>query len=235
MSDIDNIRARQVQQRAHRRSLLPTIVGGVVAFVVGAFVVFSWDKIPKDLTSLLPDSLGFNNKVERIGRPIVAPLLRVCVTKELVGAAAGRDTDAAKLLEDLENGTRAGRISAVISTSPQHVFVERAVKWGAVADCIFKQEATPLCDADNRALAVEAANTFMRQAEEVLAKPDNYVATNNEINELRQTKDRVLAELRKQFLAGTLIAADFRPFAATEIRDLLSRTVAQQNVCEKKK
>jgi hypothetical protein len=235
MSDIDNIRARQVQQRAHRMSLLPTIVGGVVAFVVGAFVVFSWDKIPKDLTSLLPDSLGFSGKVERLGRPIVAPLLRVCVTKELVGAAAGRDTEPVKLLEDLENGTRAGRISAVISTSPQHAFVDLAVKWGAVADCIFQQEATPLCDPDNRALAVEAANTFMRQAEEVLAKPDNYAATNNEINALSQTKDRLLAELQKQFLAGILTAADFRPFAATEIRNLLSRTVAQKNACEAKK
>jgi hypothetical protein len=235
MSDIDNIRARQVQQRAQRMSLLPTIAGGVVAFVIGAFVVFFWDKIPKDLTSLLPDFLGFNTKVERLGRPIVAPLLRVCVTKELVGATAGRGTDPANLLEDLENGTRAGRISAVISSSPQHAFVTLAVKWGAVADCIFKQEGTPLCDPDNRALAVEAANTFMRQAEEVLAKPDSYVATNNEINELAQTKDRVLAELRKQFLAGILIAADFRPFAATEVRNLLSRTVAQKNACETKK
>ena len=235
MSDINNIRAQRVQQHAQRRSLLPTIIGGVVAFVVGAFVVFSWDKIPKDLTSLLPDWLGFSTETARLGRPIVAPLLKVCVTKQLVGAAAGSDTDPAKLLEDLENGTRAGRISAVISTSPQHAFVELAVKWGGIADCIFKHEAAPFCDADNRALAVEAANTFMRQAEEVIAKPDTYAATNNEINALTQTKDRLLAALRKQFLAGTLIAADFRPYAATAIRDLLSRTVAQKNVCEAKK
>ncbi len=235
MSDINNIRAQRVQQHAHRRSLLPTIAGGVVAFVVGAFVVFFWDKIPKDPTALLPGWLGFNSEGERMGRPIVAPLLRVCVTKEVVGATAGRDTDPVNLLENLENGTRAGRISAVISSSPQHAFVERAAKWGGIADCIFQQEGTPLCQTDNRALAVEAANTFMRQAEEVLAKPDSYAATNNEINTLSQTKDRVLAELRKQFLDGILIAADFRPFAATEIRDLLSRTVAQKNVCEKKK
>ena len=234
MSDIDNIRAQRVQQHAQRRSLLPTIIGGVVAFVVGAFVVFSWDKIPKDLTSLLPDWLGFNSEAERLGRPIVAPLLRVCVTKELVGATPGRGTDPANLLEDLENGTRAGRISAVISSSPQHAFVDLAVKWGGIADCIFKQEGTPLCQSDNRALAVEAANTFMRQAEEVLAKPDSYAATNNEANALAQTKDRVLAALRQQFLDGALIAADFRSFAATEVRDLLSRTVAQKNVCAKK-
>jgi hypothetical protein len=196
-------------------------------------VVFSWDKIPKDSTALLPDWLGFNAKAERMGRPIVAPLLGACVTKELVGGS-GRDNDPVKMLEDLENGTRAGRISAVISTTPQHAFVERAVKWGGIADCIFQQEGTPLCQSDNRALAVEAANTFMRQAEEVLAKPDAYVATNNEVNALAKTKDRVLTALRQQFLEGTLIAADFRNFAATEIRNLLSRTVAKTNACEKK-
>ena len=41
--------------------------------------------------------------------------------------------------------------------------VEFTAIWADVADCVYRQNGWVLCDPDNRALAVEAANTFMRQ------------------------------------------------------------------------
>ena len=35
--------------------------------------------------------------------------------------------------------------------------------WGEVADCVYRQNGWALCDPDNRALAVEAVNTLVRQ------------------------------------------------------------------------
>ena len=231
MSDVDNIRARHAQRQAHRSSLLPTILGAAAAFAVGLAAVYGWSKLPDDWLSKLPELIGFAESGDRIGRPVTASLLRVCVTKDTVGG----NSDPATLLENLENGTRAKRITAVIGASPQQAFVEIAVKWGSIAECIFKQNPVALCEIDNRALAVESANTFMRQGEEVLAKPDSYAATNADIKRLNETKHRLLGVLHDRLKAGIFIAADFRPFAAQSIRDLLSRTVAETDACAKKK
>jgi hypothetical protein len=72
-------------------------------------------------------------------------------------------------------------------TTP-HGAVELAAKWGAVADCVYRSNSSGLCDIDNRALAVQAANTFLSQADQIASKPENFSANQVEVESLTQMK-----------------------------------------------
>jgi len=237
MADFGGFRARHAQQHS-RVSLLPTIVGASAAFAVGVVVVFFWNKMPEHWASLLPAWTGLSDELsfsgDRMGRAVTAPLLPVCVTKDLLNQDPSHPFDPGTTLEILATGSWVKGMTAVLGAAPQHTAVELATKWGTIADCAYQKTPLQLCDIDNRALAVQAANTFMRQADRILAEPNSYAATAADLGALRETRNRVLDSVRERAKMGVLIAADFRPFAPKSVHDLLSKTVSEQNACAKK-
>jgi hypothetical protein len=62
-----------------------------------------------------------------------------------------------------------------------HRAVELAAKWGVVADCVYRSNSWGLCDVDNRAFAVQAANTFLGQADQIASKPETFSANQTEV------------------------------------------------------
>ncbi|MGC1845532.1 MAG: hypothetical protein WA730_24555, partial [Pseudolabrys sp.] len=106
-------------------------------------------------------------------------------------------------------------------------------KWGAVADCVYRSNFSRLCDIDNRALAVQAASTFVVKADEIASTPDSYSATQPEVESLAQVKSRVLDSLQYLIKSGVLIASDFTTFAPASVRQALAKADPDQNACAK--
>jgi hypothetical protein len=80
-----------------------------------------------------------------------------------------------------------------------------------------------LCGIDNRALAVQAASTFVVKADEIASTPDSYSATQPEVESLAQVKSRVLDSLQYLIKSGVLIASDFTTFAPASVRQALAK------------
>ncbi len=83
MINIEEYRARQVRQPTRWSSLFSTAAAAAGAFVISAFAVLNWDKIPgpKQLVSLLSEPAEPDNKLSfsgnRIGLSETAPLLKI--------------------------------------------------------------------------------------------------------------------------------------------------------------
>ena len=106
-----------------------------------------------------------------------------------------------------------------------------AAKWGAVADCVYRSNSSGLCDIDNRALAVQAANIFLVQADQIASKPENYSANQSEVESLTQVKSRVLDSMQDLVRNGVLIVSDFTQFAPASVRKTLSKSDPEKNAC----
>lgn len=240
MSDIREFRARLAQQRTERASLLPTIVIAVFAFMASAGAVLYWDRIaiPQQWLSLLIGSpvasAGPSFGGNRMGRAETAPLLKVCVTKDLLGIDPDQEIEAGTIFEILNAANTAGRVTAIFGNKPNSNAVGLAAKWGEIADCATRQNSWTLCDIDNRALAVQATNTFMRHVDQILAQPASYAAGNSDVQMLRSLRDRVLGAVQNRVKTGALITSDFAPFAPTAVRQVLSETKTTENACAKR-
>ena len=237
--DIHEYRARQYAQSAGGSSLLATVAGAIFAFAISAATVLYWDKIPgpSQWMSLLagsaePDGiLSFSG--DRIGRSEIAPLLKTCVTKDLLDIHPGRENDPAKLLQFMVTARNAERPTAALGRRHQNAAVELAANWGVIADCVYGTNSWKLCDIDNRALAVQAANTFVVQADQIASNPETFTANQTEVDSLTQVKSRVLDSLQYLVRTGALIASDFAPFAPAAIRQTLGKAEPEQNACAK--
>lgn len=243
MTGIREFRARHAQPPsppAERTSLVPTIATAAVAFTLSAFTVFFWDRISTP-TQWIPSLIGAQNanraplpSGDRIGRSVTAPLLKLCINKALFNVHPDQDVEAAVLFDVLVSSNTMGRVNAVLGGKPEHTTVELAEKWADVTDCVYRQNSWALCDIDNRALAVQSANTFLRQADQVLAKPASYAATANEVQALRTIRGRVLDTLKIRVKNGALIASDFAPFAPVSVRQALAGVTTADNACAKR-
>jgi hypothetical protein len=237
--DIHEYRARQVPQRADRSSLLPTTAGAIIAFALSALTVLYWDKIPgpSQWMPLMTGSAESNSAPSfsgnRIGRSETAPLLKICVTKDLLDIDADREINPEILLGFLVSARNADRLTAVLGGKREHGAVETAAKWAAVADCVYRADSWNLCDIDNRALAVQAANTFVVQVDQIASNPESFAADQSEVGSLTQVKSRVLDSLRYFVKTGALIASDFSPFAPASVRQALSEIKPEKNACAK--
>jgi hypothetical protein len=162
-----------------------------------------------------------------------APLLKICVTKSVVlDIDPDRDIDPAILLQSLVSARRhADRLTAVMGAPRDHGTVELAAKWGVVADCVNRSNSWSLCDIDNRALAVQAANTFLVQADQIASKPENFSANQTEVESLTQVKSRVLDSMQYLVRNGVLIASDFAPFAPASVRQTIAKADPEKNAC----
>jgi hypothetical protein len=226
-----------------RRSLMPALGGVIAAFAVGGFAIVAWNNFPAPgplapaLRTLFASSgpqLDFSG--DRIGRASTAPFLKVCLTSDVLDIPAETGITSATLLRILEAGATQARVKRAVGTPGKHVALKLAQTWGQVADCIYRQDSWHLCDIDNRALAVEAGNAFIRQADSIITQPEKAVAAQlGDIQALTATKDRVLETLRHRVRTGVLIAADFSPFAPATIRRTLDETETVGNACAKPK
>ena len=188
MINIEEYRARQMRQPTRWSSVLSTAAAAAGAFVVGGFAVLNWDRIPgpNQWMSLLSAPAEADNKLSfsgnRIGRSETSALLKICVTKDLVlDVDSEREIDPAKLFQSLVSARNADRLTAVMGAPRDHGTVELAAKWASVADCVFRSNSWGLCDIDNRALAIQAANIFLVQADQIASKPENYSANQSEV------------------------------------------------------
>jgi hypothetical protein len=238
MSEFGKIRARQIPRHAERRSVLPAVAGVIAAVTVGGLAVLGWNYLRAPGQWSFMPALGSSNGLSfsgnRNGRATTAPFLKICLPKELLGVRHETDINAGWLLQSLEASATQGRLTAVLGAPKEHAVLETALIWGQVADCIYRQNSWHLCDIDNRALAVDAGNTFLRQADHVIAEPAAYAAQPGEIRALAMTKDRVLEALRSHVRTGVLIASDFAPFAPSAITHALHETKTVENGCAKK-
>lgn len=197
----------------------------------------NWEKIPgpSKLTVMLSGPAESDNVLsfsgDRIGHSQTAPLLKTCVTKDVIDIGPGREIDSSTLLEFLASGRNTERLSAAPGRPRQHAAVELATKWGTVADCVFRSNSWKLCDIDNRALAVQAATTFVVQADQIVSKPESFAADQTEIDSLTQVKSRVLDSLQYLVRTGVLIASDFASSAPAAVRRTLGKADAEQNAC----
>lgn len=227
------------QPTARRESLLPTIAGAVAAFAVSACVVLYWGQISSpgrwlpSLWGAPSASIAPAPSGERLGRAATAPLLKACVTKSLFGIDDDQEIEPAHLLDVLNASATAGRLTSMFGGKPRNETVNLAAMWGEVADCVFRQNSWQLCDIDNRALAVHAANSFARQTDTVLAQGAKIGATIGDIQALTSTRDRVLESLQSRVNSGALIASDFAPFAPAAVRTALDKTRTGGNACAK--
>jgi hypothetical protein len=259
MSKIQELRARGVQARTESSSWLPMIAGGVAAFAAGMLLVMAAGWLPSfnlaNLTGKKPatqiTAAGSNSSPtfegERIGRASTAPLLKQCTPFAELGMDPDMKAQPADIYSLLKLGTRATSIAKLVGANPQDFdqtpFVDA---WASVADCVYKQNGWALCDPDNRALAVEAATTFVRGLDTAI-KNATAPPTGTDLRrvfrergnpapaELRSIKARVLAGLRNRVENGYLISADFGMFTPSEISNVLNSAKTVRNSCAQRR
>jgi hypothetical protein len=254
LSPIQEIRARQLQQPAEKGSLLPMIAGTVAAFVAGILLVMGWGMLPSPTANIAPAERGGTERKAtvpsasgaRTGRAEAAALLRTCLPRETLGLAGDNRMEPADIYRLLQAGSHVARVAAVANIQQNAADpLGFASMWGEVADCVFRQNGWMLCNPDNRALAVEAVNTFVRQvgiAE--TAKTDSEfhktlaaIQGNTErrrayaMNAARATKDRVLAALRTLVQEGRLVAGDFGFFVPADVKNVLRSVKTERDSC----
>ncbi|MBI4274034.1 MAG: hypothetical protein HY659_04985 [Rhizobiales bacterium] len=254
MASIEEIRAEAIRRQAERRggSMLPMIAGAVAAFFAGGVLVMGWGLAPALIAKFTPGGHGAGKSAivaasaKRVGRADAAPILRACIPRQKFGLDPDSKIESAELYRMLKTGGMVARLSA-LGGIPQSAAepLGLAMMWGEVADCVYRQNSWALCDADNRALAIEATNTFVRQLRitsgqrhedefsRMLARvqASDRRAFEHEMQSLRARADRVLSGLRHKVTEGRLVTSDFGFAAAPEVKEVLNATKSARNAC----
>ncbi len=254
MSSIEEIRAAQIRRQGEKRSMLPMIAGTAAAFFAGGVLVMAWGVVPALIAKFASGGGAGTGKsavvlasgAKRVGRAETAPVLRICVPREKLGIARDSKAAPADLYRLLKTGSMVSQLSA-IGGLPQTAAAPLglAILWGDVADCVYRQNGLALCDADNRALAIEAVNTFVRQLRiSSMPRHDDEFSRvrarlnggdrrklEYEVQALHAIEDRVLSGLRYRVQEGRLLASDFGFSAAPEIKKALGGVTAERNAC----
>jgi hypothetical protein len=145
------------------------------------------------------------------------------------------------LLQASDGVSRVGQLLAPHASVAASTFT---MVWGEVADCVFRQNGRTFCEPNNRALAVEAAASLIRQTDAIGAPTQDRssfmqtrpalemaVETKRGLDQMRDSKGRVLTALRARLQEGRLIAADFGTFPSGEIKRLLQENKPTRNAC----
>jgi hypothetical protein len=247
MPSIRELREQKAYRQEEKSGIGSLIVGAIAAFALGALLVTGWGMLPRLIkgATLLAGGAekagpSFAPTSKRVGRAAAANLLPVCMGHGYA-TSEGELELATQSYRMLQAGSSASRVGTLLG--PQVGGVDAvnshayALMWGKVADCVYGQNARTLCDRDNRALAVEAASSFVRQAE--LADkhgPSGFVKAMQAVNDTKiedvsVTRDRVVAALRARLREGHLIAKDFGSFPSGEIKRLLQDVTPMRNAC----
>ncbi|MBS0245277.1 MAG: hypothetical protein JSR61_01555 [Proteobacteria bacterium] len=206
-------------------------------FAIAALAVGGWTLLsaPERLAPLLSAIGGSSHSLDfsgdRLGRASTAPLLKVCIDMEPYLNGSANELEPADILKILEGGDLQSRgVGLLGGKVNRKAEVSLALSWGGLADCVYRQGASRLCDIDNRALAVEAGSSFIRRADRIVAGGGQAAAA--DLQTMRAIRDRVLEALQRHLHSGVLVAADFSSFTPTEIRNALKATEPARNDCK---
>lgn len=266
-SIIDQIREQQAWEAPKKSSKAGLIVGALAAFGVGILIVVGWGALPqlsiKGLTAggtqkfiavpvggtsaSAPAAPAREVSIPTGGRLGIASdsnLLKTCLPGRLGMPGMGKK-DIYNLLQTTSQMMSVGAIMGQDATVGAKGF---SMMWAAVTDCVFRQNGYMLCDPDNRALAVEAVSTFIRQTQ-LAAAPDKdseYVrvlaslqgprrqALEHAMYNVRATRDRVLDTLRMRAQEGRFVAADFGFFTPGEVMAAVKSAKPTVDACASK-
>jgi hypothetical protein len=227
--------SRPVPQPQRSGLSLPLVAAALGAFAIGGGAVFGWDQLPafgqwSPLKLFASRSLSHP---ERLGRATTAPLLRICLTPQMLNIRHEQDIAPGILLEAIEGDPR-GRLSRNHTKPREHAVLDTAQIWGEVADCVYRQNSYKFCDIDNRAFAVKAANAFIGQADRIIAQPQSkYAADNGDVPALSAVRERVVEALRARLRNGALIKEDFEGGVPVGVARVLVDTETTGNECAK--
>lgn len=251
MKATHEIRLRQVLQQKSA-SPLPIILGAVIAFGIGLLgasgiirvptLAYARTQIgtvaPRDVQ---PATISLDTTMRRLGNAENAPLLRTCVPFSRLGLADA--VDHGRLYRMLQTTSGLSRIAAVTGIGQKSIDdAQVATIWAEVADCVFRQNSGMLCDPDNRALAAETANTFIRhlstaEKNEQLVDGGKLVpglGADRRMYALQNAaaiRGRVLSGIRAQVSEGRLTATDFGMLAPSEIAQIARKTRVARDAC----
>lgn len=259
MKIIEEMRERKAFEQSKRSGPLSIVLGVVIAFGVGLLGVAGLIKAPSfmqaerqafaaatkpaddTINSASGNFAGAGGR--RIGRAETAPLLKSCVPFAKFGIDKIDQVSPAELYRLLQSTSRVSRFAAMAKVSQKGFESDRfATVWAEVADCVYKQNGWVFCDQDNRALAVEAATTFLRQldvtekertetSENTRANPRRRENVSYAIQNANAIKDRMLSSLRYRVAEGRLVASDFGMFAPPEISQIMRDTKVTGSGC----
>lgn len=251
-SIIDQIREQQAWEAPKKSSTAGLVVGVIAAFAVGGLLVVAWGGLPalsiKGLGAGQPKTMATVTHLTpsapaaaaapakevsiptggRIGNASESNLLKTC----LPGNMAVPGMDKKGIYNLLQTTSQMMSMGAIMGAQDTSVGAKGfSMMWASVADCVFRQNGYALCDPDNRALAVEAVSTFIRQTQ-LAAAPEKdseftrVMATvqgprrqslEHAMYRVRSTRDRVLETLKVRAQEGRFIAADFGFFTPGEV------------------
>jgi hypothetical protein len=256
MKIVHEMREQQAFEQPKSSSPLPIVLGAVIAFGVGLLGVSGIIKIPalnpgpKTMAVSVPAPaidrtapVTIEASANRTGSAETAPLIKACIPLERLGIPRDRKIESGAIYRILWAASSMSRVAAVAGIKQKAIDdVEFTAIWADVADCVYRQNGWVLCDPDNRALAVEAANTFVRQlaAATRAEKPDpkdpraaTRSGTNRDyiLQNAHSAKGRILAGLRNQASEGRLIASDFGIFAPAEVLQVMRDTKPLRDGC----
>jgi hypothetical protein len=259
MKIVHELRERRAFEQPKSSSPLPIVLGAIIAFGIGLLGVSGIVKMPvfnagpRTMAVAVPvaaterkDEVVIEASSGRTGRAETAPLIKVCIPLQRLGIGRDQAVESGDIYRILWAASSMSRVAAAAGIKQKAIDdVEFAAIWADVADCIYRQNGWVLCDPDNRALAVEAANTFVRQLT-VAAKADKSDAK-EAVRMMRQgmnrdyalqnaqsAKGRIMDGLRHQVSEGRLIASDFGMFAPAEVLQVVRETKAQRDACAKR-
>jgi len=260
MKIVHEMRTRRAFEQQKSSGPLPIILGAVIAFGIGllgvsGIVKMSFFNPGPTTTAAVAVPAGANDtKAEivipasssRTGRAETAPLLKMCIPLQRLGIPREMGIESRDIYRVLWAASSMSRVAAVAGVKQNAIGdVEFTAIWAEVADCIYRQNGWVLCDPDNRALAVEVANAFLRQLSSAAKadKPDpkdpirvTRPGANRDyaLQNAQSVKSRVLDGLRHQVSEGRVIASDFGMFAPAELLQVVRETKVQRDACAKK-
>jgi hypothetical protein len=222
--------------------LIRQVLTLILAFVGGFLVVGGWIWAPKVSSAMssfvsVGPSVSLFADANRLGRPEVAPVVRRCIFRVVdVGPDAMKmEPSAAYFI--LKAGTMQANISTLVGkpedSRSEYRTVSVAIKWGELADCIYAQDDRELCDADNRAAAVEATTKFFAHAKQTGASAGKPAISASDASDIENVSDRLLLMLKNHRRYGTLVSADFGSFAPAEIMQVMRGEQATRDICKR--
>lgn len=255
MKMIHEMRKQQAWKAQKSASSLPIILAAAMAFGIGLLGVSGIVRAPTLLqakTQLMPVApreaasagVSIDTSLHRVGRAETAPLLKLCVPFSRLGFEHVDKVPPGDLYRILQTTSGFSRIASVAGIKQNAVDeVQFAAVWGDVADCIYRQNGWMLCDPDNRALAIEAATTLIRQL--AAATKSDKQADQRErksfsmsaqqrayaLRNAEAIKTRVLASLRAHAGEGRLIAEDFGLFTPSAITEVVKDIKPTRDGC----
>ena len=234
-----DMRERQIAaQPAERSGIVGTIAIAVAAFVIGGGAIAAWRWYPKSsppaaaraaLPAVASDAPAPKFADNRLGRAATAPLLTTCIKSEVFAGFNGGNAQA--IYTVMTTAGTMHRLAPLVGADMSDGVPQLAEYWREIADCVYQQNSWHLCDADNRALAVESVAGFIRGAAQVAAQPLKTRDAQMILADNARARQRVLEALRARLRNGQLIAADFSALQPPEVKSLLNEIKPAANGC----